>query len=351
MPHSKFSPGAQNIPTMKDVAKAVGVHQTTVSRALRNASSVSPAMREKIRETADRMGYRTNPLLSALGTLRRKRADTLYETPIAYLLHESQASARHLKGAQDAARQRGFKIDLFHYSDSASVQRINRILTARNILGIIIGPLPQAHGHFQLDWERFCTVVIEYSFNEPRFDRVVTDSYRTMLMAVEHCLEHGYQRIGLVLSKVVDDRNEGLLSAAYWREQMRWRSMTGLPILILEEWNENKFEKWMKKASPEVIVTSNTLIYDISGWLKQNRYHVPKNMGLLNLNVANNRIYSGICQDSPAIGATAAALLIEKLNHNDSGIPVRRKTILTDGIWQDGRTLRHLDGASKVRKK
>ena len=59
---------------MKDVAIAAGVHQTTVSRALRNDPRITEPVKKQVRQAAERLGYRLNPLLSALGTIRRQRA-------------------------------------------------------------------------------------------------------------------------------------------------------------------------------------------------------------------------------------------------------------------------------------
>lgn len=47
----------QKPPTMKDVAKATGVSVMTVSRAFKQAASVSADTRDRIRQTADDMGY------------------------------------------------------------------------------------------------------------------------------------------------------------------------------------------------------------------------------------------------------------------------------------------------------
>ncbi len=49
-------------PSLKDVAKAAGVHTATASRALneRTASMVSAQTVERVREAAEALGYRVN---------------------------------------------------------------------------------------------------------------------------------------------------------------------------------------------------------------------------------------------------------------------------------------------------
>ncbi|WP_327189566.1 LacI family DNA-binding transcriptional regulator [Streptomyces xinghaiensis] len=53
-------------PTIYDVAREAGVAASTVSRALSTPGRVSATTREHILETAERLGYRTNPLARAL---------------------------------------------------------------------------------------------------------------------------------------------------------------------------------------------------------------------------------------------------------------------------------------------
>lgn len=59
-------------PRLKDVAEAAGVHISTASRALneRTAVLLNPQTLERIRETADGLGYRVNGMARALKTRR-----------------------------------------------------------------------------------------------------------------------------------------------------------------------------------------------------------------------------------------------------------------------------------------
>lgn len=59
-------------PRLKDVAQAAGVHISTASRALneRTAALLNPQTLERVRETADGLGYRVNGMARALKTRR-----------------------------------------------------------------------------------------------------------------------------------------------------------------------------------------------------------------------------------------------------------------------------------------
>ena len=56
--------------TLNDVAGAAGVSPITVSRALRGERTVDPALAERVRDAADRLGYVPDPAARALASQR-----------------------------------------------------------------------------------------------------------------------------------------------------------------------------------------------------------------------------------------------------------------------------------------
>src|SRR5947209_15920972 len=52
--------------TLRDIAAKAGVSVMTVSRALRNHPNLASDTRARILQLADRLGYRPNPMVSAL---------------------------------------------------------------------------------------------------------------------------------------------------------------------------------------------------------------------------------------------------------------------------------------------
>ena len=56
--------------TTYDIAKASGVSQSTVSRALRGDERIRSEVRAKVVKMAEELGYRRDPVLSALSLKR-----------------------------------------------------------------------------------------------------------------------------------------------------------------------------------------------------------------------------------------------------------------------------------------
>src|SRR5277367_6384223 len=149
-----MSPSYPRLPTMQDVAREAGVHQTTVSRALRNDSRIPEATRLRVVRTAARLRYRPNPLVSALIALRRARHPARTPTTLAFVIHtygkrrhympHQYTHMAHLAGARAAAEEQGYRIEAFSFNlPEMTERRFDEILYARSIPAVIIGSMPE----------------------------------------------------------------------------------------------------------------------------------------------------------------------------------------------------------------
>ena len=75
--------------SMKDIAKACNVSVATVSKALNGQQDIGEETRERIRRTADEMGYMANAAARALKTSRSYNIGVLFVDPMrSGLAHE-----------------------------------------------------------------------------------------------------------------------------------------------------------------------------------------------------------------------------------------------------------------------
>jgi LacI family transcriptional regulator/LacI family fructose operon transcriptional repressor len=343
---------------MNQLARIAGVHQSTVSRALRRDRSIPAETRQRIQALADRLGYRPHPLVSALVALRRRRRAPRFDATIAFVSTAparplpavepgarspsmSLSSQLYFEGAKVRAEKLGYRLEMFSLGPDLSSRRLDEIIETRNIPGVIIGALPEGLGNFTLNWRRFCTVVIEYTFTHPEFDRVVYDSYRGMREIMAECRRYGHRRVGLTLFAVGDERTEGLNRAAYWAEQTSSDFFVPIPPLIQPQWDGEMFLAWQSRHRPDVIVTSNLFYYPLEAWCAARGIRIGRDLQLVNINtLESNQVISGIFQNPTDIGAKAVQMLVEKINSNEYGIPTVRHTTLTPGQWVKGTTLR-----------
>jgi LacI family transcriptional regulator/LacI family fructose operon transcriptional repressor len=344
---------------MKDVARAAGVHQTTVSRALRNDSRIPEETRRRIVRIARQLRYRPNPLVSALIAMRRARHPSQSPTTLAFVIHTQGSRRRylphqythqaHLAGARAAAEERGYQIETFNFNfPEMTERRFDEILYARNIPGVIIGSLPEGPGSFGMKWNRICAVAIEYTFTEPPLDRVVHDSYHGMRTIMRVCRERGLRRVGILLTTGGDERTEHLNPAAYWVEQMSGEHFAAIPPLLFPAWDPGAWAAWYGLHRPEAVVTSNILIPDLTAWCAGAGVKLGRDLKLINVNADPSGSLPGIDQNPYAIGAAATRLLTDKIGRNDRGIPRLRLTQITQGRWVEGRGIMALKPAPVV---
>lgn len=330
--------------TLRDIASKVNVSHTTVSRALRNDLEVSKSMRERIQRVAREMGYKPDPMLSALANYRRGKNKLPIAAELAWLNHwPSPAKLRsyrefdlYWKGAFEEADRCGFRLEEFALKD-ISLERLGKILHARNIRGILLPPRGETVPDYErFDWSNFCIVRFGHSFSFPHAHLVSSDQLTDGVIAFENMWNNGYRRIGLVTSSKMHTR----FGAGFMFSQMKWSPATRLRALVLQQEPGNKdderLKSWLKTNKPDAILTDVCELRDI---LARLGWKVPEHLGLAALSVLDGNADAGINQNSHEIGRAAVQLLISLINHNEQGIPRICREVLVEGFWVDGSTL------------
>jgi DNA-binding LacI/PurR family transcriptional regulator len=330
--------------TLRDVAHELGVSHTTVSRSLRDDPQISRAMRERVHKAAREMGYKPDPMLSALAHYRRGKGKTPISAELALINHwpdpKKPWSYREFnlywRGAFEEAESCGFRLEEFVMGKSLSPARLEKILRARNIRGILLPP----RGDFEPDygnfhWDDFCIVRFGHSISFPHTHLVSSDQLTDGLIAFENIWQNGYRRIGLVTSAASHTR----FGAGFLFSQIKLSPDLRLPSLVLSiqrETANREFLSWLKRNKPDAIVTDIAGLRDM---LTKEGYKVPKDIGLAAFSILDINADAGIDQNSQEIGKVAIQLLISLINHNECGIPKICREVLVEGKWVNGTTL------------
>ncbi len=185
-------------PTLKDVAREAGVSVTTAQVSLagrRDGVRVPDATRERVRQVADRLGYRPNILARGLKTRRTSTigfiSDGVTTTPFAVAM---------LAAAQDEAARHGYLLLVVNVDDVTSPSVRNEaldLLLEHHVMGIIHGcvyhrvvtPGPGLP-------ER--TVFANAVPTGGRFTGVVPDERRGACEAVAELVAAGHRRIAFL---------------------------------------------------------------------------------------------------------------------------------------------------------
>lgn len=334
--------------TMRDVAARAGVSVMTVSLALKNSPRVSQERRKVIQALVKKMGYHINPLVSRLLSELPRHSGRQYHETLAYVTaYRSQQSLQDPylvkleKGLQERGRELGYQVETFNVGpEQGPTKRLQEILKARGIRGIVIAPFRDEVKHLSWDYRNFACVAASKRFTKPAIDCVVPNHYANMFQSVRNMLRLGYQRIGLAVKRVALVRNEFRWMGAYAAALLE-REPSG-PILIheLAEDGFKSFARWIQTSKVDAVISPNEFVFD---WIEKMGLSIPRDMGFVAPSCGENefsRPVSGINERAYDVGSAACDLLVARLIRNEIGVPDLQKILVVPGTWSGNSTLK-----------
>ncbi len=179
--------------TIKDVARELGVSYSSISRALNGKEGVSKKTRDKILETAERMGYQPNDLARGLVNKISKTVGVIVPDINNPFFGEIVA------GITDASSENEYNIFLCVSGWSATKEKeYFNTLVQRRVDGII---LKSAGKNEDYDGVKSPLMIIERYGRNHKFDSVEVDNEMGGYLAVKHLLDCGYRNLAFILGK------------------------------------------------------------------------------------------------------------------------------------------------------
>ena len=327
----------------------VGVSHVTVSLALRNSPKLPLARRREIQAVAERVGYRPNPMASALAHFKQSSKVQPIQAGLAWLnfwpepqqLHRHAEFARYWQGARMAAETLGYRLEeLVCGSDPPSIARLQKVLLSRGIGGIMLPPQQQRRLDWTgLDWEGFSAVRLGRSEPTPRLHTVAADQVANTILGFNEIRARGYARVGFVSGAA--NQGGALFEAGFLMAQRCIEKELWVPVLRLEGADaadhRSRLGHWLKRHRPDAVFTE---MHTIPGLLRRCGCRVPEDVGLAVTSVLDgNAGAAGIYQNPEEVGRVASQVLVSLLRDNDRGSPSIFRQILVEGAWVDGQTL------------
>lgn len=333
--------------TQKDIAKKLGLVDSTVSLALRDSKRVKKATRALVQKTAKRMGYRLNATASNLSKFRSNALSRPVTSALAWLnnwknpaaLYERKEYTLYWEGAKDTATRLGYNLEEFVVGEKLSWSRLGSIMQSRGITGILIPPHPHEIEFQKLAWEHYAIVRFGRSVPYPAANMVSADQLGNMLSMYEEVLKRGYKRIGMV--NVSQDRSVWTnFDSGYLKAQEAHTPHAPIPIFYATLDDPllclPAFKKWMDREQPDAIISATA---GVSKLLKATGYRIGFDIGLAATSILDTAIDAGINQHSYEVGRVAVRNLIAQVQDSDFGIPeIKQQTFIT-GEWVNGKTL------------
>ncbi len=336
-------------PTMQQIADAAGVSRMAVSLALRNSPKISAATAERIRKLADEMGYRPNPMVSALMTQLRQARDVKRTSVLAYVTafpteggwrrHPSLLTFH--EGARKRAEELGYTLEEWWVRrPGLTERRFCEILETRDIHGLVVAPLPPGTDELAIEWERFSVAAIANSLARPELNRASTDQFRSTEIALKELTALGYRRIGLAFVEGRDDRVHQPWTAAMLSYQQGLPLAERVPTYQGAGPIGRSFSAWFHEHQPHAVISVGGECLRV---FRELGLRVPQDVGFVNLALTSSeRDMAGVNQHADLVGAAAVDLVDAQLRGNERGIPRYPRTLLLPGEWVAGPTVRDL---------
>jgi DNA-binding LacI/PurR family transcriptional regulator len=179
--------------TVKDLARELRLHHTTISKALRDHPDISLETKRRVLAMAKRMHYHPN---SVARSLKKQVSSTL--GVIVPTIRNDFFSAV-ISGIEEVAYARGFNTVVCQSNEDSSRETIHiNTLISNRVAGVLISVAQTTESVSSL------TSLAEQGIPLVFFDRtcqgveagsVVVDDYGGSLLAVEHLIQRGYRRI------------------------------------------------------------------------------------------------------------------------------------------------------------
>lgn len=365
LPINQITP--HNVPNQREIARRMGISQATVSKALRGDRSISPKMRREVQESATQLGYHSNAYVNVLMSRIRsgkKLSDRgviamLVDGPSQQLWHMIESYRVFHEGVIRRGRELGFHVESFFLrSPNLDATKMDRILQARGIQGVILAPPYRGNRSLRLIWENYAAVGVGFGWEEQELDRVVFDSQNNFVIAFKALQRLGYRRIGTVLAEQFTKGMfrgikwyTGFLESQCWLQHGHSIPVCSIPTLIGDDGNLDRkmfspayqarltrlFEKWFKKWRPDALLT-------IAGyeeeWVKSMGKRVPEDIGIACLAQPVKPDFARIDERAEDVGATALEWVASKIARNEYGLPRCPKVSMIEGEWVNGCTVK-----------
>jgi DNA-binding LacI/PurR family transcriptional regulator len=334
-------------PTLRSLARTLGLSRTTVSDALRGSPRVDPDTVLRVRKAAREAGYQRNPLAAALMSELRRSRGGMFRGVLAAVdieepdrpAHAAQFHRELVLGAGTRATELGFKVEKFTVGrGGVSVHRLDSILQSRGIHGVILLPAWDDPDMSRLDWSLYAGVYTDYIIERPALHSVCSDHYRSMMAALQRLNALGYRRPGLFQQKHHNERLQYRWEAAFRAFEENQPGIETTAPLIVDTLSREVFIRWFKRTKPDVVIGHNS---EVIPWMEECGAKVPATHGFMCLNVLMKTVpCAGLDLQPRILGARSAELVIAQLQRNERGVPEWPVTTTIPARWVDGPTLR-----------
>ena len=326
------SPRGKRAATLADVAEVAGVSASTASRALNGRGELADSTRAAVIEAAAALDFRPSAVARSL------RTRTTFTVGFVVPDVASPFYAAALKGAQGALEEAGYRVMLMDSEQAAAGEvAALRTLLDHQVDGLLVattGLTAKRFGEVTGGAATPC-VFFDSVVRRTGAGSVTLDNEPGVHLLVDHLVEHGHERIALVIGPVAETsaverlhafrkalRRQGLGVRPGYERRCRWTVASG----------RDATDALLELGDPPTAIVAGSAEL-VLGCLSSCRAHgvaLPDDLAL----VGFDDPYFGdlleppltaIAYDAAEVGRVAATLLVDAIQNG--GRPFRQVTV------------------------
>ena len=324
--------------TIKDIARALNLSVSTVSKALRGSHEISEETKATIRAYASQHHYKPNPIAQSLQRGKSKSIGVIVCNI------DNNFFSQAINGIESVARSKDYNVIITQSQESYEREVANsEHLSSRSVDGLIIS-LSAETKHIQhlvkLHEKGLPIVFFDRISDDIATHKVIANNCRGAFEATRHLLQQGFRRIATITSapslSITQERLEGYkqaLSDAGLEADPSYIKFCPHGGMIQEETRQALTELLAMEYRPDAIFTaSDRLSTTTLSLLRKMRIPVPNEIAMVGFtNSISADIFhpslTAVVQPALEMGQLATDLLIQLIESKRPVVDFR-KTVL-----------------------
>ncbi len=273
--------------TIKDIAKALGLSVSTVSKALRGSHEISQDTKNTVLAYARLHNYKPNPIAQSLKRGRSKSIGVIVCNI------DNNFFSQVINGIESVARQKDYNIIITQSRESYEREVTNSLhLSSRSVDGMIVSLSAETRNvdHFASLYRKGLPIVFfDRVTDEIDTHKVIANNFKGAYDATRHLLEQGFRRIAHITSSLslsitlerLQGYKQALMDAGVALDQ-QYIKLCQHGGMIQEETRQALTELLQLEYRPDAIFTaSDRLSTTTLSLLHQMKIPVPEEIALV----------------------------------------------------------------------
>ena len=327
--------------TIKDIAKALNLSVSTVSKALRGSHEISQETKKNVLDYARANNYKPNPIAQSLKRGRSKSIGVIVCNI------DNNFFSQAINGIESVARQKDYNVIITQSRESYEREIANsEHLSSRSVDGLIISLSAETRcvDHLaKLNAKGLPMVFFDRITDEIDTHKVIANNYRGAYEATHHLVQQGFRRIAHITSSrslsITQERLEGYKAA------LQDAGLQPEPSLIMfvqhggmiqEETSQALSQLLEMEDGPDAIFTaSDRLSTTTLSLLRKMQIEVPRQIALVGFtnSISADIFYpslTAVVQPALEMGQLATELLIQLIESKRPVTEFQKKVLDTE---------------------